>query len=86
MCESYAIVLDFTKCKGVVSNSERYTAYNNDCCFQTWLQKVFKGGEYYIGAVKIAILTNSNFVHPWWDDKQSKPTSIYGYSAGPFSV
>ena len=36
----------------LVSNSERYTAYNNDYCFQTWLQKVFKGGEYYIGAVK----------------------------------
>ena len=52
-------MLGFTKCRGVVSDSERYTAYNSDCCFQTWLQKVFKGGEYYIGAVKIAILTNS---------------------------
>ena len=44
----------FTKCRGAVGNSGRCTTYSNDYCSQTLLQKIFRGGKQYIGAVIIA--------------------------------
>ena len=51
---SATVVLGFTKCRGGVGNSGRCTTYSNDYCSQTLLQKIFRGGKQYIGAVIIA--------------------------------